>query len=775
MKKKIIVLSLLVAVLISQALGQGYLKCKGQNIVDSTDKNVLLRGIGLGGWMVQEGYMLKTNEFANDQFQIRAKIEGLIGKENTDTFYTKWRESYIQKADVQLMKSYGFNSIRVPLHYNLFTLPIEQEPVKGQNTWLETGFKLVDSLVSWCKANQIYVILDMHAAPGGQGHGGGIADYNPANFSLWDTIDNRNKMIAVWKRIAQHYANEKCIGGYDLLNETNWDFEKSGNINGQNCTQNAPMLDLYTKLIDSIRSVDKNHIIILEGNNYANNYKGLMGLVNHDNNLVYSFHKYWSYNEIDNDVISNALSIRNTLNVPIWDGESGENSNLWYARCIQLLEDNNIGWAWWTWKKVESACGMNSVKTTPEYNNLLQYWKGKAGMPDVNTAKKTLLGITDNYKISNCVKNTEVVDAMFRQPHTSETKPSKANKIPGIIYAADYDMGLSGYAYYDTDSATYWPLIKWNAGEVYRNDGVDITVCTDVTPNNGYLVGWTKAKEWMAYTVSVDSSMAYSLNLRYASVNASVIRLSIDGKDLAGSIDLVGSGGINTWKTFTLSNIILQKGSHKLKLYFEVGGININFMQFDISKPITQVPFAVRLARTNILGDSVIVNLTFPLQTNASLTSTDFTIKADNSTKTIKSITRYSNNTIGFALSDALKNGQTVTLSYTGTAIKDTSNKSLSTFDNFPVINNRPVSSDIVSDDNTLKVYPNPANDKISFSLDENTTGLVSIYDIEGKLVLQQKVYEGVSDIDIHALTGGIYLVKVANEKKESSTIMIKK
>ena len=189
MNRRVLLISILLHFVVFQAIGQGFLKCNGQKIVDSTGKNVLLRAMGLGGWMLQEGYMLKMDAFASDQYQIRGKIEGLIGKENTDTFYTKWQANYMQKADIELLKSYGFNSIRVPFHYNLFTQPIENETVRGQNTWIETGFALTDTLLTWCRENQMYVILDMHAAPGGQGHGAGIADYNPAKPSLWDTVD----------------------------------------------------------------------------------------------------------------------------------------------------------------------------------------------------------------------------------------------------------------------------------------------------------------------------------------------------------------------------------------------------------------------------------------------------------------------------------------------------------------------------------------------------------------------------------------------------------
>ena len=55
---------------------QGFLKRDGQKIVDANGNNVLLRGLGIGGLMVQEGYMLKTADFAGPQHQIKQKIFG---------------------------------------------------------------------------------------------------------------------------------------------------------------------------------------------------------------------------------------------------------------------------------------------------------------------------------------------------------------------------------------------------------------------------------------------------------------------------------------------------------------------------------------------------------------------------------------------------------------------------------------------------------------------------------------------------------------------------
>ena len=132
--------------------------------------------MGIGGWLVQEGYMLQTASFASQQHKIKDTIQDLIGATATEALYEAWLKNHFSKAAVDSMAAWGFNTVRVPLHYNLFTLPLEEEPVLGQNTWLTKGFHLVDSVVKWCNANDMYVILDWHAAPGGQGYDEAISE-----------------------------------------------------------------------------------------------------------------------------------------------------------------------------------------------------------------------------------------------------------------------------------------------------------------------------------------------------------------------------------------------------------------------------------------------------------------------------------------------------------------------------------------------------------------------------------------------------------------------
>ncbi len=549
---------------------QSFLKVDGKSIVNESGQEVILKGMGLGGWMVQEGYMLKTSEFANPQHEIRSKIEELVGEEATNEFYDAWLENHVRKIDIDSLASWGFNCIRLPMHYNLFTLPIEEEPIYGENTWINKGFELTDNLLSWCADNQMYLILDLHAAPGGQGYDEGISDYNPENPSLWESKLNRDKTVALWKKLAERYTNEKWIGGYDLINETNW-----------NMTDNIPLKNLYQEITDSIRSIDQNHIIFIEGNWFANDFTGLTPPW--DNNMVYSFHKYWSHN--NQDAIQWVLDIRENYNVPIWLGESGENSNVWFRDCIELMNDHEIGWAWWPMKKIDDIAGPLSVTRTKEYQQLLDYWNTGNNKPSAEFATSALMQMTENLKLENCRYQKDVNHAMFTQVSGDATAPYMENIVPGIVHGTDFDMGRNGTAYFDKQVANYHVstgnYTSWNDGWAYRNDGIDIQVTEDNIFSNGYNLGWIETGEWMNYTIYADKEGYYDITIRVA-VEGSGGRFHFekDGEAISEAIIAPQTGGWQTWKSVHARNVYLSHGKSTLRFVCDVEGFNLNSFKF---------------------------------------------------------------------------------------------------------------------------------------------------------------------------------------------------
>jgi len=570
--KRAILLSIL---LLSQFGTSQLLKTEGKKIVNEKGENIQLRGLGLGGWMLQEGYMLKTADFAGPQYKIKEKMAELIGEDGMNQFYKAYLKNGITKQDIDFLAKSGFNSIRLPMHYNLYTLPIEKESLKGQNTWLEEGFKMTDDLLKWCTDNKIYLILDLHAAPGGQGNDVNISDNDKSKPSLWESEENKKKTIALWKKLAERYKDSPWIGGYDLINEPNINFTGK-NPNGTDETSNAPLWKLQKEITEAIRTVDKKHIIFIEGNAWGNNYNGLIPIW--DNNLAFSFHKYWNYN--NDETLKFALDLREKHDMPIWLGETGENSNVWFIELIQLLDKHNIGYAFWPMKKIDNIAGITNVKITPEYQKLLDYWKNGGEKPSKEFARKALMQIAENYKFSNVEIKHDVIDAMFRQTKENTSKPFKNHQIPGKIFAAEYDLGKMGIAYEDKDFINLWvsdssKRSEWNTGNQMRNDGVDIYKSED----NEYYVGKTETGEWLQYTINSKSDKAYTFDIKYSSENDTKIRIEdASGKQIA-TVAIKSTGGNENWQTVSTKGISLKKGENKVRIYFENNGVNLKYFE----------------------------------------------------------------------------------------------------------------------------------------------------------------------------------------------------
>jgi endoglucanase len=567
--------------LINKSQSQGFLKADGKRIVNEKGENVLLRGIGLGGWMLQEGYMLHINK-ESQQYRIRQRIEDLLGKEETEEFYNAWLSNHTTKTDIDSLHAWGFNSVRLPMHYNLFTLPIEKEQVTGQNTWLAKGFALTDSLIAWCKSNGMYVILDLHAAPGGQGNDLNISDRDPSKPSLWQSEANRQKTIALWRKLAERYADEPVVAGYDLLNEPNWGFEDTlKDRNGLKEQKNIPLKKLLEDVTHAIREVDKVHIIIIEGNGWGNNYKGMLGPW--DDNMVLSFHKYWNNN--DQQSIQYILNYRDQYNVPVWLGETGENSNTWFTEAIRLFETNNIGWSWWPLKKLGNNNPLQ-IQSNPNYDALADYWNGKTDKPPArDSSYHGLMELAIHSRFEKNIVHRDVVDAMMRQPFSNEAKPFKPNNISSgtVIAAVDYDLGINGVAYFDKDTANYristGKESAGNLGRMYRNDGVDIY--KDSNHPENYYVSHIEDGEWLQYTLNVQDAGKYRLKFSGAADNGSgIISLYDDNSSLGQKIKITDTGAKENWKTIALTDVQLSKGIHHLHVFADKGGFNFASILF---------------------------------------------------------------------------------------------------------------------------------------------------------------------------------------------------
>ncbi|MBT7851331.1 MAG: carbohydrate-binding protein [Formosa sp.] len=680
MKNYVLFISLMFTVLFSW--GQG-LHTQGTQIVNSNNEEVLLRGYGPGGWQIMEGYMMQTSGFAGSQHEIKEKLVELMGESNTETFFNKWRENHFTQRDVDSLAAWGFNSIRIPMHYNLFTLPIEEEAVAGENTWIETGFELIDDVLAWAAPHDIYVILDMHATPGGQGAGSEINDYDPSKPSLWESQENRDKLVALWTRIADRYKNNEWIGGYDLINETHW-----------NLPGNTLLREVFEDITAGIRSVDTNHIIYIEGNSYANDHSGLTPPW--DDNMVYSFHKYWSNNNPgDLDWI---LPLREQQNVPLWMGESGENSNTWFTDAVSLFEDNNIGWAWWAVRKIGDIDSPYAIDINPGYQDILDYWQGNGSQPTQTEAFNSMMALADNLLVENSRFRKDIPDALIRQVQTDETIPynGTASVIPGVVHMSDFDLGKNNFAYYDTVVGDYnlstGDYTAWNSGWSYRNDGVDIEKNTDDVNSNGFHVGFVEQGEWMKYTVNITEAAVYKATVRIATQETGgEFYLSIDDQEITATQVVSSTGGWTQFSMFEIEDIILPEGQHSLKLHINNSTpVNFSSIEFENTGTVETVALKALNGKTAANEKSLEVTISEPvLEASLNATEDQFTVLINGQEKTVTSVTAdpSRDRLIVLNLEDFFLSGDVITVSYTGTTIESQSSKTLNTFTDL-IINN---------------------------------------------------------------------------------------
>jgi aryl-phospho-beta-D-glucosidase BglC (GH1 family) len=377
-----------------------FVRTQGKEIVGADGRPLLLKGIGLGNWLLPEGYMFKFKT-TNSPRLIEAAINQLIGEDDARKFWQTYRENYITRADIKFIKQAGFNSIRVPFSYRLFVSDAPGAELAGP------GYELLDRLVDWCRSEHLYVILDMHAAPGGQ-TGDNIDDSWGYPF-LFESSESQQLTVDLWRKIAARYRNEPVIIGYDLLNEPIATYFDAATLN--------PKLEpLYRKIVAGIREVDRNHVIFLGGAQWDGNFK-IFGPP-FDRNVVYTFHKYWF--PVNEDAIAEYLAFREKYNVPVWLGESGENTYEWIDSFRTLLEAHNVGWCFWPYKKLDATSAIASISAPADWNVIVGFVEGprttfeevRKSRPPIEKTRKVLCEYLEQVKFANCRVNQGYLKAL---------------------------------------------------------------------------------------------------------------------------------------------------------------------------------------------------------------------------------------------------------------------------------------------------------------------------------------------------------------------------
>jgi len=319
----------------------------------------ILKGVNLGSWLLMEGYILGGRNISEHIFK-----RGFVkhnGKRSLSDFERLFRENFITENDLERISSWGANCVRVPFNYRL----IEKKPYK----YSKKGIQTLRRLLSWADKYNLKIILDLHASPGAQN-----ADWHSDSSGkafLWERESFQERAFSLWQFLAEEFKGNPAIAGFDLLNEPVVDKKK------------IPFLiKFYKKLISRIRESDRDRLLFVEGNLWAQEIDFLSGLLSDKVKIsihtyqpldfTFNFRHFYRYPGIISGVKWNKSVLRRSLerykkfsdkySTELFVGEFGVNYRnghfgelAWLEDVLSLFKEWGFSWTYWTYKAVSRS------------------------------------------------------------------------------------------------------------------------------------------------------------------------------------------------------------------------------------------------------------------------------------------------------------------------------------------------------------------------------------------------------------------------------------
>ncbi len=226
-----------------------FISVKDGVTVTESGKPIVLEGCNLGNWFLLEMWMMEMDKEVHDQHEFEGVLTQRFGREKKDVLMEMYRANWITERDFPIIRSFGFNVVRLPFHYSL--LMDDEHPMVLK----PDAFRWLDAAVDMAAKNGLYTILDLHGAPGGQSldHTTGWTGQN----KLWRNGDYQRQTVWLWKQLAEHYKDRPAVAAYDLINEPFGD--------GKPDNHEPALVKLTDDIYKAVREIDTRHIIILNG------------------------------------------------------------------------------------------------------------------------------------------------------------------------------------------------------------------------------------------------------------------------------------------------------------------------------------------------------------------------------------------------------------------------------------------------------------------------------------------------------------------------------
>ncbi len=423
-----------------QAQTLSFIKADGKNLRTQSGQGdiINLRGTNAGGYLLQEFWMTPSgaSDSVYDQSTIIENLTERFGEDGAAELINAFEENYWTEADFANCAGMGMNCIRLPFWWR--NIANEDGSFIGYDENAEDpyakAFERLDWFVQTAGKYGLYVILDMHGAPGSQngsdhsGVDGKDTKEAASKFFFGDeAASNQELYYQLWKVIADRYEGNATVAGYDLLNEPYCTYRYNSSKSGDEL--HDILWNVYDKAYDVIRAEDPDHVIIMEAT------WDPVDLPNPDDrgweNVMYEYHNYL-YDDYDNLGGGQILNMENKVNaignagynVPSYMGEFNyfNNYEAW-DEGLQLLTEYGINWTSWTYKTVNNY-GNWGLYHHPEYMD--------AGL-DISTAQfDEIKTLWENSNTAQATANEELIGVMEKwlrtQVYENSTKPVEAEE-----------------------------------------------------------------------------------------------------------------------------------------------------------------------------------------------------------------------------------------------------------------------------------------------------------------------------------------------------------
>lgn len=423
-----------------------FLKTDGKKVRNNygTGEEVILRGTNAGGWLVTENWQCPVD--AKDQLTTLKVFNERFGKAKADELINKYQDNWWTDSDFNLVKAEGMNVLRLPVTY--FEMLNEDGSLKL------TAFDRLDWFINEAKKRDIYVMIDMHGAAGsqnGKDHSGDTTVEDIGDF--YNNEANISKTIYLWEEIARRYRNEPMVCGYDLLNEPS--------------ATKLVQYDVYDRIYRAIRSIDKDHIIYIQGiwNPTDLPDPSLYGW----ENIVYQYHFYqWdNLNDTATQVkfINEKVKMVNestNYNVPVFIGEFTffNNTESW-KQCLDIFEEQGYSYTTWTFKVSDggegSSWGIYTGKSNPVFVNTDSYETIQEKWSGIRTTDSFIR----NAKFADVLKTYFAKNKAILVPYEEETPGTEE---PGTEEPGTQEPGNNNGNNSNTDSGTAEKAVNLKAG-----------------------------------------------------------------------------------------------------------------------------------------------------------------------------------------------------------------------------------------------------------------------------------------------------------------------